>query len=105
MLNHWSISLADAITDLATRVSDLNIQARLKVDNDSWPPHKPKTFTPLVLVHHQSQLNLEQATAMAAYIHMGHIDELISVNDSPSTLKYDPKPESCKALEEVVNRV
>ena len=84
-------------------MSDLNIQARLKVDNDSWPPHKPKTFTPLVLVHHQSQLNLEQATAMTTCIQLGHISELISVNDSPSTLKYHPKLER-KALEEVLNK-
>ena len=41
---------------------------------------------------------------MAAYIQLGHIDELISVNDSPSTMKYDPTPESRKALEEVFNK-
>ena len=80
------------------------MQARLKVDSDSWPPHKPKTFTPLVLVHHQSKLNFEQATAMTTCIQLGHIDELISVNDCPSALKYHPKLECCKALGEVLNK-
>lgn len=54
-----------------------------------------------MLVRHQSQFNLEQAVAMTTYVQLGHIDELITVNDSPSL---HPKLESCKALREVLNK-
>ena len=38
---------------------------------------------------------------MTTYVQLGHIDELITVNDSPSL---HPKLESCKALREVLNK-
>jgi len=33
----------------------LNVQTRYKVDEDTWPPDKPKLFTPHLLIHHKGQ--------------------------------------------------
>ena len=41
---------AEAVTMLSKRVSKMNIQTRLRVDEEAWPPEQPKTFMPLVLI-------------------------------------------------------
>ena len=84
-------------------VRELNIQARLKIDDDDWPPEKPKAFTPLVLVHHQNQYNLKQSTAMTTFVQLGHIEEIIPTNDCPTTSQCHPKTESCVSFKEVVD--
>ena len=33
----------------------LNVQTRFRVDEDTWPPDKPKLFAPHLLVHHKRQ--------------------------------------------------
>ena len=39
------------------------------MDEESWPPEQPKNFTPLVLIHYQSQQHMmKQATQMAQLI-------------------------------------
>ena len=35
------------------------------VDDDTWPPEQPKSFTPLLLIHYQGHRTPEQVTAMA----------------------------------------
>ncbi|XP_065888660.1 uncharacterized protein [Dysidea avara] len=42
---------ANAVTILSERMSQMNIQAQFSVDEDVWPPTKPKKFIPLLLVH------------------------------------------------------
>ena len=61
---------------LSKRVSEVNIQTRLRVDEEAWPPEQPKTFTPLLLIQHQGHRNLKQSTAMTKFVQQGHIDKL-----------------------------
>ena len=39
-------------------VGQLNVQARFRVDYDTWPPDQPNNFTPLVLIHYEGHHNL-----------------------------------------------
>ena len=45
------------------------------VDVDTWPPKQPKSFTPLLLIHHQGDCTPEQVTAMAELMHAGDIQK------------------------------
>ena len=87
---------------LSKRVREVNIQTRLKVDKDAWPPQQPKTFTPLLLIQHRGHRNLKQSTAMAEYVERGHIDKVASVA-STDTLPKRPKLDSHQPLQEVLD--
>ena len=87
------------MTIFSKRVSEVNIQTRLRVDEEAWPPEPPKTFTPLVLIQHQGHRNLKQSTAMAKFVERGHIDKLVS---SDNVFKR-PKLDSHEPLQEVLN--
>ena len=76
-----------------------NIQTRLRVDEEAWPPEPPKTFTPLVLIQHQGHRNLKQSTAMAKFVEQGHIDKLVTSDNVPK----HPKLDSHELLQEVLN--
>jgi len=54
---------------LSKRVSEINIQTRLRVDKVAWPPELPKTFTPLVLIQHQDHRNLCHVEGVATSGH------------------------------------
>ena len=43
------------------------------VDDDTWPPEQPTSFTPLLLIHHQGHRTPEQVTAMAKLTGTGDI--------------------------------
>ena len=81
---------------------EVNIQTRLTVDKDAWPPEQPKTFTPLLLIQHQGHRNLNQSTAIAEYVERGHIDKVASVT-STDTLPKRPKLHSHQSLQEVLD--
>ena len=49
------------------------------VDDDTWPPKQPTSFTPLLLIHHQGGHTPEQVTAMAELMYAGDIDKVASV--------------------------
>ena len=51
------------------------------VDDDTWPPEQPKSFTPLLLIHHQGHRTPEQVTAMAELTYAGDIGKVASVID------------------------
>ena len=87
---------------LSKRVREVNIQTRLTVDKDVWPPEQPKTFTPLLLIQHRGHRNLKQSTAMAEYVERGHIDKFASVT-STDTLPKHPKLDSHQPLQEVLD--
>ena len=83
---------AEAVTILSKRVREVNIQTRLKADEEAWPPDPPKTFTPLVLIQHQGYRSIKQSTAMAEFVERGHIDKVVSVTTTdtlPTRLKLD----------------
>ena len=85
---------------LSKRVSKINIQTRLRVDEEAWPPEQPKTFTPLVLIQHRGHRNFKQSTAMTTFVEQGHIDKVvIRSNSVPKHLHLD----SHKSLQEVFN--
>ena len=82
----------EAVTKLSKTVREVNIQTRLKVDEEAWPPDPPKTFTPLVLIQHQGHRNIKHSTAMAEFVERGHIDKVVSVttiDTLPKRLKLD----------------
>ena len=87
---------------LSKRVREVNIQTRLTVDKDAWPPEQPKTFTPLLLIQHRGHRNLKQSTAIAEYVERGHIDKVASVT-STDTLPKHPKLDSHQPLQEVLD--
>ena len=63
-------------------MSEISIQTRFIVDHDTWPPKQPKSFTPLLLIHHQGDHTPEQATAMAELMYAGKV-ALVTVNQFP----------------------
>ena len=87
---------------LSKRVREVNIQTRLTVDKDAWPPEQSKTFTPLLLIQHRGHRNLKQSTAIAEYVERGHIDKVASVT-STDTLPKHPKLHSHQSLQEVLD--
>ena len=70
-------------------MSQINVHTRFTVDDNTWPPVKQANFTPLLLVHHQGDHSLEQATAMAELMYTGDIGKVTSVTGERSTVKYD----------------
>ena len=52
------------VSILSDRVRQLNIQTRFALDEDAWPPNQLQDFTPLLLVHHEGQCALQQATEL-----------------------------------------
>ena len=92
----------EAVTILSKRVREVNIQTRLKADEEAWPPDPPKTFTPLVLIQHQGYRNIKQSTAMAEFVERGHIDKVVSVTTT-DTLPTHLKLDSHQPLQEVLD--
>ena len=68
-----------AVAILSNRVRQISIQTRFMVDHDTWPPKQPKSFTPLLLIHHQGDHTPEQVTTMAELMYTGDIDKVASV--------------------------
>ena len=92
----------EAVAILSKRVRGVNIQARLRVDKEAWPPEQPKTFTPLVLIQHQGYRNFKKSTAMAEFVERGHIDKVASVTSTDTLSKY-LKLHSHQPLQEVLD--
>ena len=61
------------------------------VDDDTWPPEQPTSFTPLLLVHYQGNRTLEQVTAMAELTYTGDIGKVASVTSKSSAVKHDKR--------------
>ena len=68
------------------------------VDDDTWPPKQPTSFTPLLLIHHQGDHTPEQVTAMAELMHAGDIDKVASVTGSRHA-KFDGHDKLHKVLD------
>ena len=68
---------------LSNIVSQLNIQAQFRVDDDTWPPDQPKNFIPLVLIHYKGYHNLQQAIAISKLMQAGNIASIVSSNPVP----------------------
>ena len=92
-----------AVSILSEMVSQSNERERFNPDEQTWPPDQPKNFTPLVLIHHQGQHTMKQATAVAQLIQTGNIDEITSLASNRSVFKHHPKLDSHEPLQEVLD--
>jgi len=54
------------------------MQARFRVDDDTWPPDQPKNFIPLVLIRYKGYHNLQQAIAITKLMQTGNIASIVS---------------------------
>ena len=77
----------EAVAILSNRVSQINVQTRFMVDDNTWPPEQPASFTPLLLIHYRGHRTPEQVTAMAELMYNGDIDEVALVTDDQSVVK------------------
>ena len=92
---------ADAVAILSNRVRQINSQARLMVDDDSWPPEQLKSFTPLLLIYYQGHRNSKQVEAMAKLMHTGEIMSVL--NTKQSDICHYPNPDHHETLQEVLD--
>ena len=67
---------AEAVAILSNRVTQINVQTRFMVDDNTWPPEQPTNFTPLLLIHHQGHRTPKEAEATAKLMHTGSIDKI-----------------------------
>ncbi|XP_065888438.1 protein NLRC3-like [Dysidea avara] len=88
---------ANVVSVLSERVSQITIQTRFAVEEDTWPPKQPKQFTPLLLVHHQGEHNIKQSTALAK-LQSGGIDHLTSTDSVPKCHQLDSSQESLRVV-------
>ena len=77
-------------------MSQCNVRERFNTDEETWPPDKPNNFTPLLLVHHQGQHSMKQATAQT-----GDIDKITSLTSKQSVTKHYPMLVRHESLQEV----
>ena len=78
------------VSILSDRVRQLNIQTRLAVDEDTWPPNQPQDFTPLLLVHYEHQHTFKQAAApqqLAGFVQSGRHSAKCYPQDSHQPLR------------------
>ena len=94
---------ADAISILSEKVGQCNVRERFNTEEETWPPDQPKNYTPLVLIHHQGQHTMKQATAVAQLIQTGDVDEITSLASNRSVPKHHPKLDSHEPLQEVLD--
>ena len=89
MLHLWVTVIveAEAVAVLSNRVSQINVTSRFIVDDNTWPPEQPKSFTPLLLIHHKGHRTLEEVTKMAELMHTGDIDKIALETGEQSTIK------------------
>ena len=57
------------------------------VDDDTWPPEQPTSFTPLLLIHHQGHRTPEQVTAMAELMHAGDIQKTLDTSKTTKNIE------------------
>ena len=92
----------EAVNILSKRIREVNIQAQLRVDEETWPPEPPKTFTPLALIQHQGQRNFKHTSAIATFVAQGYIDKVVS-NGSGPVSEYYHTHTSHQPLQEVLD--
>ena len=57
------------------------------VDDDTWPPEQPTSFTPLLLIHHQGHRTPMQVTAMAELMHAGDIQKMLNTSKATKEIE------------------
>ena len=82
------IAGAEAVCTLANRMSQINVQTRFMVDDNTWPPEQPTSFTPLLLIHRKGHRTADEVTTMAELMHGGNIDEVAMVTGEQCAVKH-----------------
>ena len=57
------------------------------VDDDTWPPEQPTSFTPLLLIHHQGNRTPAQVTTMAKLMHAGDIQKTFDTSKATKDIE------------------
>ena len=83
-------------------MSQINVQTRFMVDDNTWPPEQPASFTPLLLIHRKGHRTSEEVTTMAELMHTGGIDKLALVTGEQPTAKHT-KLDDCKKLNKMMD--
>ena len=78
---------AEAVVILSNRVRQINVQTWFMVDENTWPPEQPTSFTPLLLIHSKGNRTPGEVTAMAKLMHAGCISKVASATDDHPTVK------------------
>ena len=71
------------------------------VDDNTWPPEQPTSFTPLLLIHYKGSRTPDQVTAMAELMSTGDIDKVALVTGERSSVKYEKLLDTSKATKEI----
>ena len=71
------------------------------VDDNTWPPEQPTSFTPLLLIHYKGSRTPEQVTAMAELMSTGDIAKVASVTGKQSSMKPEKLFDTSKATKEI----
>ena len=64
------------------------VETRFIVDDDTWPPEQPTSFTPLLLIHRKGHRTSEEVIAMAELMHGGDIDKVAIVTGEQSAVEH-----------------
>ena len=69
-------------------VSQRAVETRFMVDDDTWPPEQPTSFTPLLLISHKGHRTTDEVTTMAELMHGGNIDKVTMVTGEQPAVKH-----------------
>ena len=67
---------------LSGHVKEVYKATRFSVVKDTWPPVKPKNYTPLVLLYHEDEHIMKDNFAITKALHSGCISDVISVTNA-----------------------
>ena len=91
------------VTQLSCHVKAVYKATRFTVAKDTWPPEKPREFTPLVLLHHEDEHSMRDVTIVTEALHSGAISDFVSATSSkpiamqPSLHHHDKLGDTLKA--------
>jgi len=88
----------NAVDQLSNRVKRLNVKARFKVNEKTWPPIHVKDYTPLLLFHHHDQHTAKQSAAIAKFVHSGEIHQVVSKTNNSKCLRLETDEQAAKEL-------
>ena len=81
------------VTKLSNHVKAIYKVTRFRIAKDAWPPEQPKEFTPLVLLHHEDEYSMKEATTATKVVHSGAITDLVPTTSSEPPAKRPRIPE------------
>ena len=75
------------IQRFSERIKRLNVRARFRFNEKTWPPTSVKDYTPLVLIHHQDQYSAKQSAEISKLVHSGEIHQGVSKTSDSKSFK------------------